>query len=559
MKRKLFLILCGIMIAIIFGTSAYLVISQNSDDTTDTGMSEDDEENYETIVNTVYNVEAQAEIMEELEEEKEDGNYTEENMLVEYNPFGTNSQSLYVYFETDEGAKVTYTVSVNDDDIADFSREVEQDEEYETVHEFQVIGLIPDVKNTVTFTITFEDGYVGAYKTTITPDSLLGDEELQLEKTDYIQDTDEESETSETEAEESETESTEASTADLEDGLYVILGNGNSEGLNFMYYYDNDGVLRSEIPIIEYRSHRLLFDETDDSMLFSISYTQIARMNDLGQITEIYDLGDYKLHHDYVYDDDGNMLILATDTNQETKQDIVILLDLESGEVSEIIDFGDYFTEYKDECVARTEEDELTDWFHLNCIQYIGDDSILLSSRETSTIVKVSNIYDDPEIEYLIGSEELWEEIGYADLVLEQVGDFTLQGGQHCITYVEDDTLEDGQYYLYMFNNNIGISESNPDFDWSSIGLTEDSSADGDTSYYYEYLVDENEGTFTLVDSFEVPYSGYVSSVQNIGSNTVVDSGAQGIFSEYDEDHNLIASFKMDTDVFIYRVFKYDF
>ena len=70
-------------------------------------------------------------------------------MLIEYNPFGTNTQSLYVYFKTDAAVKVSYTIHVKDDGISDFSRDVYQDEEYQTEHEFQVIGLIPDTENTI--------------------------------------------------------------------------------------------------------------------------------------------------------------------------------------------------------------------------------------------------------------------------------------------------------------------------------------------------------------------------------------------------------------------------
>ena len=61
-------------------------------------------------------------------------------------------------FETDSAVKVSYTIHVKEDDIADFSRNVYQDEEYQKEHEFQVIGLIPDTENTITFYITNEDG-----------------------------------------------------------------------------------------------------------------------------------------------------------------------------------------------------------------------------------------------------------------------------------------------------------------------------------------------------------------------------------------------------------------
>ena len=75
----------------------------------------------------------------------------------------------------------------------------------------------------------------------------------------------------------------------------------------------------------------------------------------------------------------------------------------------------------------------------------------------------------------------------------------------------------------------------------------------------FEYLVDEDAGTFELTDSFEVPYSGYVSSAQNLETNTVIDSGFKGLFAEYDKDHELIASYTMNVEKFIYRVYKYNF
>lgn len=61
------------------------------------------------------------------------------------------------------------------------------------------------------------------------------------------------------------------------------------------------------------------------------------------------------------------------------------------------------------------------------------------------------------------------------------------------------------------------------------------------------------------MDSFKVPYSGYVSSAQDIGDHVLADSGLKGTFTEYDADHKAIATYKMDYEEFIYRVFKYNF
>lgn len=492
-------------------------------------MNEEQKKIYEQIKKS-YDVEEEQKIADALEEKKKSQDYTLNNMLIEYNPFGTNTQSLYVYFKTDHAVKVSYTIHVDKDDIEDFSRDVYQQEEYQTEHEFQLIGLIPDTENTVTFYITNEDGSTDTKEIVYDMGSLYGEEKVQLD-TDVKQSADK-----------------------LEDGLYVVLGN-DSSSMDFMYYYDNNGVLRGEVPLLGYRSHRLIFDE--NSMYYSISEKRMAQVNRLGQVTNVYHMGDYKLHHDYVFDENGNMLILATDTTQDSVEDIVLKLDVNSGEVTEVLDLGDLFGEYKKTCVKNS-SDEL-DWMHINTIQYMGNGSVLLSSRETSTIIKIDNIYDEPSVAYMIGEKDFWNDTSYVSLLLNKKGDFTIQGGQHTITYEKDDTLNDGQYYLYMFDNNIGISETRPDYNWSGIGLTESSATEGKNSKYYKYLVDENEGTFELVDSFKVPYSGYVSSVQETGENVLVDSGLKGTFTEYDKNHKAIATYKMDYEKFIYRVFKYNF
>nr|WP_296263269.1 aryl-sulfate sulfotransferase [uncultured Merdimonas sp.] len=544
-KKKILVCICAVLVAV-FGGSAVVdeirsitrqdqdqvqteEASGNMDVETKTGLTED-QEKVQTQIEETYNVENQQAVAEKLEKEKAAQDYTDSNMLIEYNPFGTDSQSLYVYFNTEEPVSISYNIHVKDSDIEDFRKDVWEEDLYTTEHEFQVIGLIPDMENTVTFFLTREDGSTDTREIVYEMGDLLGTEEVML-------DTDMEGEAEE-----------------LEDGLYAILGN-DSDGLDFMYYYDNQGVLRGEIPIIGYRSHRLLFDE--DSMYFSISETKMAQMNRLGQVTNVYDLGNYKLHHDYVFDDNGNMLILATDTTQDSVEDIVLRLDVNSGSVTEVLDLGDLFGSFKEEC-QKNSDGEL-DWMHINTIQWMGNGSVLLSSRETSSIIKIDSLYDKPLISYIISDKSVWKGTEYENLVFTRKGDFTIQGGQHTITYVEDPTLADGQYYLYMFDNHIGISETRPEFDWSGTGLTETSAKDGETSYYYKYLVDENAGTFELVDSFKVPYSGYVSSVQNLGDNTIVDSGMQGIFGEYDKDHELIAQYTMKAEKFIYRVFKYDF
>lgn len=490
-------------------------------------------------IKEIYTTEYQEAVKERLETAKESGTYTTEKMLVEQNPFGTNTLSLYVYFATEEPVSVSYVVSVPDSEIADFGGKVNQEETYTTEHEFQVIGLIPDMENTITFTLEAEDGTITTASCKYKMGSLAGEEEVQLKQTAGQTDV-----------------SSQISLPDS--GLYVILGN-DSDDVDFMYYYDENGTIRGEVPLIGYRSHRLVFE--NDRMYYSISETKIAAVNELGMVEQVYDLGNYQLHHDYVFDDDGNLLILATDTGKQTVEDCVLKLNPSTGEVSCILDLEDLLGDYK-ESLGMDQEEEL-DWIHINTIQWMGEDSILLSSRETSTIIKVQNLSTTPEIGYMMGEESFWEGTGYENLLLtkdESNGSFSSAGGQHTVTYVTDDSLPDGQYYLYLFNNNLGYSESRPDYDWSQIDQIATDLSSGTTSYYYKYKVDENAGTYTLVQSFEVPFSGYVSSAQECEDTILVDSGMQGLIGEYKEDGTLVKQFQMNlSKYYIYRVYKYDF
>lgn len=525
-RKKRMIVIAAVVIILALGIGAGAV--KLNDDAVETTELTEEQKKIKERIQVTYNKENQAAVKEELDQEKKSSQYTSENMLIRCNPFGTNTQSLYVYFTTETPVKVSYTIHA--EGTEDFTQELYSENEYSTEHEYQLIGLIPDTINEITFTMTDENQSVHTVKEEYEMGSLLGNEEVILEHT--------------------EGESVET----LSDGLYVVLGN-DSEQLDFMYYYDNNGVLRGEIPLLGYRSHRLIFKE--DKMYYSISETRLAEVDRLGQVTNVYDLGKYELHHDYVFDDDENLLILASDTASESVEDIILKLDLETGEVTEVLDLGSLYGDYKETC-EKNSDGEL-DWMHINTIQWTGDDSVILSSRETSSIIKVSNLYGSPVVDYMISDPSIWEGTQYETLLLEKNGDFPSQTGQHSVTYVEAEGLSSGQYYLYMFNNNFGYSEAQPGFDWETIEEVQTEVKDGDYSLYYKYLVDENAGTYELVEKMEVPFSAYVSSAQQTGENILTDSGMKGVFGEYDSNHQLITSFQMNTEKFIYRVYKYDF
>ena len=463
--------------------------------------------------------------------------------LAVLDPFGTGSNGLLLSFQTERRSQIRYTVHTTSAELPDYTAVAQSSADgnsFSRNHCFLLIGLVPGETNEVTLEALGERGRVQQTVTfTIDMPEAVSGYANQLDTSDGD------------------------STAALTDGLYYAMGLGDYYGYTF--FFDNDGVLRYEMVLEGFHSDRFLY--TDGGLYTCVSSRKIALMSPLGQAVRVYDLGQYELHHDINWGPDGTILALVNDTEQDTVMDVVISLDPATGEVSEVVDFSELMDGYYGEMTHpvpitggsfwQAGED---DWLHLNSVQYMEkDDSILVSSRETSTIIKVSDIQGTPTLSAFIGDPAFWADTPYADLCYAMDGDFVAQYGQHDVELVADDSLEDGQYLLRMYDNNYWSLSTRDGYDPELADSVSTSLTSGDASYITFYLVDDNAKTFSLVEQHAVPYSAIVSNAQEIGGNFVVNSGVAHQFGEYDSDGNLIRAFDYDCMMNGYRVMKGDF
>ncbi|MCJ0606309.1 aryl-sulfate sulfotransferase, partial [Enterococcus cecorum] len=474
----------------------------------------------------VYQLSTQEKIQEQLLQLIESQTATFTQPLIVSNPFLTNTTGLYLAFSTDEAVKISYRIDAQG--YPSFEKNLKQNEEYATSHQYQIIGCIPNVDNLITLTATTQDGQQQQMQFHYTPPKLSTTSEMNYQL-------------SKQESDES-----------LSEGLFAVIG--NQAGEKVTYLVDNDGYIRAEMPIVNYNSMRLVFNNQQE-MFMAVSDSKIVKLNALGQVKQVLDLAntDYLLHHDYILNDKNQLIALATSKTAKKQagyvEDRIITIDLSTQEVTEIANFEELLPDLYQKATGIEEHSNnkgYLDPVHINSLQLTDNQQLLVSSRETSTILVLKpdeqGIY---QVEYMMGDEAIWQGVGECgQLLLEKEGSFTSQYGQHSITYETAEDLSAGQYYLSFFNNNSTIMDSRIDISLAKIA---DKTA-GKTSKYMKYLVDEKTNSYKLVESFDVPYSAYVSSVQNYQNHIIVDSGQQATFAEYTNSGKLIQRFTQKTD-----------
>ncbi|OKZ84511.1 MAG: hypothetical protein BHW06_01705 [Clostridium sp. 44_14] len=493
-------------------------------------------------VDAIYNKAKSAAAEDMLTDIKKKRDYSEEDPLWAYNPYGTNPESLYMYFKSKGRFYCRYTVSVDDDKIPDFTRTLDNGASGNVAmeHEYQIIGLVPDKTNYLIFRLYNKKDELAntLYYKVDMPKSYSGAQTiLKLEEG--------------------------RSKTPLQNGLYTVFA-GTGTKKQAVLLYDNSGVLRGEFPTKEIA----LVYEVDDNTL--------ARVNELGQVVDCLEIPLHHIYGEFAYDGAGAVYVLAQPVQRSQSLGSVVKVEVNSGDVSDALDLSDIPSLVK--LVKRADKSgklKGRNYMAPDSVQVTGINQLLLGSSKYSTIMKVSNVNSlMPKLDYMMTDQKLWNISGkgkamkrlrkklltkaladgqaeptQATPIVNSILDsgktttpelFRSQYGQNALVVEKSSNLAEGQYYVGMLNNNAGRGTS----------------GQKNNSYYYKYLVDESAGTYALLEKERLTWNEKGGNVTPYDESFLYCRSGDHIFEETGKDGRQIRSFHVKGT--LYRVYKND-
>lgn len=502
-------------------------------------------------VDAIYNKAKSAAAEDMLTDIKKKRDYSEKDPLWAYNPYGTNPESLYMYFKSKGRFYCRYTVSVDDDKIPDFTRTLDNGASGNVAmeHEYQIIGLVPGKTNYLIFRLYNKKDELAntLYYKVDMPKSYSGAQTiLKLEEG--------------------------RSKTSLQNGLYTVFA-GTGTKKQAVLLYDNSGVLRGEFPTkgIGYNMEQIY-----DTLVYEVDDNTLARVNELGQVVDCLEIPLHHIYGEFAYDGAGAVYVLAQPVQRSQSLGSVVKVEVNSGDVSDALDLSDIPSLVK--LVKRADKSgKLKGRNHMapDSVQVTGTNQLLLGSSKYSTIMKVSNVNSlMPKLDYMMTDQKLWNISGkgkamkrlrkklltkaladgqaeptQATPIVNSILDsgktntpelFRSQYGQNALVVEKSSNLAEGQYYVGMLNNNAGRGAS----------------GQKNNSYYYKYLVDESAGTYALLEKERLTWNEKGGNVTPYDESFLYCRSGDHIFEETGKDGRQIRSFHVKGT--LYRVYKND-
>ncbi len=445
------------------------------------------------------------------------------NVIV--NAYGNSPLTALALFETDTKCSVTVTVK-GKTEATDISSSVDKPT---TTHRVPIVGLYPNMENTVIIQLFDENG------------KELSSKELKI-KTDPLPTT-------------------------LNGAVKVYKHNATSafkltevSGFQtpYIYSFDENGDVRwflnekygcyGYFPLSN--GHFIWMDGNDMNQTPEKPHSQNMYETDyLGRVYQIYYVKN-GLHHEIIEKEEGGNLLVATSSlEDEHFEETIQEISRESGQPVKTVYMKDI---YGKEAVREG------DWAHINTISYYkNDDSLVVSTRNVHTVVKFN--WSTGDIIWTFGSPTVWDGSSVAQHCLKATGDnFDWQFQQHA-AYIVDKDLDNNPdtIELVMFDNHW-------DDDAPIDALTETKE-----SFVRIYSINEKEGTASLLKEYKSAKSritsnwqadfdaGRVFSMNGYIKWRSENDGMHGMFYEYDYDSEEVLN-QWGTPYTFYRAYRMD-
>ncbi|WP_042356786.1 aryl-sulfate sulfotransferase [Bacillus rubiinfantis] len=375
---------------------------------------------------------------------KDSAGSTLNDPYIKVNPYGNAPLSAVVIFDTEDAAKISFTVKGKEKDV-NINKTIKG---YSKHHQLSILGLYAGQENIVKITATSKGGKVKTkivkIKTAKLPDAVptISIEKIDKEKMENV-----------------------------ENGLTFAV-----PSTKYAIGFDSNGDIRWYSAI--YNSH--VFKLLDNGHLLCLgkdtnsgeAYNRLYEMDFSGKIYQAYAISEKNpvaesegsektmVHHDAIELPSGNLLLTVNDGGGKYIEDTMIELDRKTGKIVKTIDLKDILpVSFYENYNSTTREDGLIDWFHQNSIAYDEkDDSIIISGRNQDTVMKLN--YKTNEIIWILSDEEGWPE-EYQRYLIKGIGDnFKFPGGQHApIILSESETDNNSETIdLLLYDNNVTVT-----------------------------------------------------------------------------------------------------
>lgn len=437
---------------------------------------------------SIYRSAYQEEIGQELYTLIQNNKYSLDHPLFVQNPYGTNTSSLYVYMgDSTEEIRLFYTISTENEAIPDFSETMYINHSASEAVEGQIVGFIPGQYNKVVIDLRDASGHqlsVKAYllympenEETIVPNLAL----LQSQANRSSR------------------------------GLFHFLTQ-NEVGQAYYLFYDNNGILRSQIPTkVTDLTSKIL--QVGNRLFYECSDNVFALVDNLGKVLKFYHYKENYRLVDYDYDESNQKILFLAQNQTDQEVEVIVQLDLESKVWETKLRLS--------ELVKNAKQ------FLLCNLAIIKGKDVIVCSRTQSCVIRINNIYTKPVIRWIIGNEEEWKESKYDSLLLYETGNKSTKHSLDSVKYIYSKGLDKGQFYLSLIDYNNQPTQL-------------DGKVSRANAQFRKYIIDEYQNRYWSVQQLEFAPHSQNCTAFVYGNHIILGLGDEQEIVEYNEKGEIL-------------------